>query len=206
MFKRDPCFSMSTSPHSPHNIIPSLISSSTTALDVGCNTGYFAKTLNRKEVITDGIDINKSALKVAQKYCRKVFVRDLYSGKLSLPKKKYDYIIFADVLEHLPRPDLILTDSKKYLANNGTILISLPNIARVEIRFQLLMGKFNYTTGGILSQDHLRFFTKESAIKMINGCGLKVQNVIPTGLGHIVGLFDTLTAFQFVYQCVKMED
>lgn len=204
MFKRDQCLTMSQSPHSPHSIIPSLILPSTTVLDVGCNTGYLSKTLKTKNVITDGVDINKTALKIAKKYCRNTFLRDLYRGKLDLPSKSYHYIIFADVLEHLPRPDLILKDSLKYLAKNGKIIISLPNIARIEIRLLLLLGKFTYTDGGILGEDHLRFFTKESGIKMIEECGLKVIKVIPTGLGHMLSFFDTMTAFQFLFICEKI--
>lgn len=202
MFKKDPCLKMSTSQHSPHNIIAQLIAPSAKILDVGCNTGYLGKILKSKNVLSDGIDINKSALKIAKKYYRNVYIRDLYQAKLKIPRRTYDYIIFADVLEHLPRPDLLLTNARSYLTKQGKILISLPNTARLEIRLKLLLGKFDYTTGGILSQDHLRFFTKENAVRMIKSCGLKVINIIPTGLGHMIGLFDTLTAFQFVFVCV----
>lgn len=203
VFNKDPCLTMSSSPHSPHNIIPTLIAPSTSVLDVGCNTGYFAKILKKKGVVTDGIDINSKALKIAKKYCDHVFKRDLYTGRLSIPRKKYDYIIFADVLEHLPRPDLLLGDAKKHLTDKGTIIISLPNVARIEIRLQLLLGKFDYTDAGILGEDHLRFFSKESGIKFINETGLEVVDIIPTGLGHKINFFTTLTAFQFIYVCKK---
>lgn len=203
MFKRDPCLTMSLSPHSPHMIIPTLINPSTTVLDVGCNTGYMGRILKNKKVVTDGIDINKQALQIAKKYYNRLFLRDLFTGKLSIPNQKYNYIIFADVLEHLPRPDLLLLDAKKYLAKNGKIIISLPNIARFEIRFSILLGRFDYTDDYILSEDHLRFFTKKSGGQFVNECGLKVTEIIPTGLGHMLGLFDTLTAVQFIFICKK---
>ncbi|MEK7070936.1 MAG: class I SAM-dependent methyltransferase [Patescibacteria group bacterium] len=203
MFKKDPCLTISNSPHSPHSIIQSLVNKESHLLDVGCNTGFLAKSLKKKNVTSDGIDINREALKIARKYCRNVFRRDLYLSKLSLGKKKYDYIVFADVLEHVPRPDLLLKDSRKYLKKNGTVLISMPNVARLEIRLQLLFGKFNYTYGGILSEDHLRHFTKESAIRMIEDAGFTVLKSIPTGLGHQLKILPTLTAFQFIYICVK---
>lgn len=202
MYKKDPCLIMSASPHSPHNIILSLIKSNSTVLDIGCNTGYLGKALAKNNVISDGIDINKHALKIAKKYYQHVYLRDLYGARLNIPKKKYDYIILADVLEHLPRPDLLLKDAKNFLDKKGRILISLPNTARFEIRLKLLLGKFEYTSGGILSQDHLRFFTKKSGARMIEECGLEIQDVIPTGLGHMIKCFDTLTAFQFVYICM----
>lgn len=203
MFEKDPCLVISSSAHSPHSIIPEYIKPFTQILDVGCNTGYLGKLLKQKKVITDGIDINEKALKVADKYYRKTFKRDLYLGQLSIPNRKYDYITFIDVLEHLPRPDLVLRDSLKFLNKQGRVIISLPNIARLEIRIGLLFGKFNYTDAGILGEDHLRFFTKKSGIKLIEECGLKVIKVIPTGLGHAFGFFDTMTAFQFIFICSK---
>lgn len=201
MFDKDPCLVMSDSPHSPHSIILNQISPSAKILDIGCNTGFIGKSLLGKKVVSDGIDINTSALKIAQKSYRHVYKRDLYTGKLSLPKKTYDYVLLIDILEHLPRPDLILKDLKRYLNRNSIVIISLPNIARFEIRLKLLLGKFDYTDAGIISEDHLRFFTKQSAVKMIGECGYKINDVIPTGLGHMFKLFDTLTAFQFIYIC-----
>jgi len=144
MFKKDPCLTMSTSPHSPHSIVIALIRASTKILDVGCNTGFVGKALRKKKVVADGIDINEKALKIAARYYQSTFIRDLYLHKLSIPKRTYDYILFIDILEHLPRPDLLLQDAEKYL---------------------------------------------------------EVEKTIPTGLGHMLKLFDTLTAFQFIYVC-----
>lgn len=203
MFKKDPLLAKSVSPHSPHNIIPQLIRKNTSLLDVGCNTGYLGKVLKIKKVIADGIDINEKALRIAKKFYRKVYKRDLYKAKLAIDKQFYDYIVFMDVLEHLPRPDLLLKDSLKYLKKNGKIIVSLPNAARLEIRLQLLFGSFTYTKGGIISEDHLRFFSKKSAIEMFDSSGYKVENIIPTGLGHQLKILPTLTAFQFIFVCQK---
>ena len=206
MFKKDPCLSINTSSysvHSPQGIIPTFIKEGSTVLDVGCNTGYMGKMLKKRGAVCDGIDVNKEALKKARKYYRKLYVRDLYTGKLTIDIRKYDYILLMDLLEHLPRPDLLLKDATRYLNKRGQVIISLPNVARLEIRFQLCFGKFNYTYGGILSEDHLRHFTRDSGKKMIEDSGLKVLKIIPTGLGYILGIFPTLTAFQFIYVCEK---
>jgi len=204
MFKKDPCLSQSHSPHSPHILIPQNIKNGSTVLDVGCNTGFMGKLLKKKGCSSDGVDINVAAIKIAKKHYLNVYKRDLYVGKLNIPRKKYDSIVFADLLEHLPRPDLLLKDSVSYLKKSGSILISMPNIARFDIRLRLLFGNFDYTYGGILSEDHLRHFTKKQAVKMINASGLRVVKIIPTGLGHRIHIFPTLTAFQFIYIC-KLE-
>ena len=204
MFQKDPLLSLDPSPHSPHNIIPELIKKNAEVLDVGCNIGFLARILMEKKVITDGIDINNEALQKAKKYCRQVYKRDLYKNKLDIKKQTYDYIIFADVLEHLPRPDILLMDAHQYLKKNGHIIVSLPNIARFEIRLNLFFGKFDYTKGGIISEDHLRFFTRKSTTTMLEQCGYTVEDIIPTGLGHQIAIFPELTAFQFVYVCKSL--
>jgi|WetSurMetagenome_2_1015567.scaffolds.fasta_scaffold148728_2 O-antigen biosynthesis protein len=202
LFQKDPLLTLDESPHSPHQIVQNLIKKKfPIVLDVGCNAGFLGEQLmEKKNAQVDGIDINEEALEKASTAYRKIFKRDLYDSNMDIDEEQYDYIIFSDILEHLPRPDLILKDVKKYLKNDGRIIMCLPNIARLEIRIKLMMGKFDYAPG-ILSHDHLRFFTKKSAMRMIEDCGYEVKKTIPTGFGHKFGLFPDLTAFQFIYVC-----
>jgi len=198
MFNKDGLIQTNSSPHSPHQIIPKEISTNTTILDIGCNTGILGKILFRKNIL-DGIDINPKALSKAKKYYRHLYHLDLSDSKLPVLNRKYDYIVFSDILEHLPRPDILLKNTKKYLNKDGIIICSLPNIARLEIRLNLLFGKFDYSSAGILNQDHLRFFTKKSATELFTKTGYHVFKTIPTGLGHSLKLFPSLTAFQFIF-------
>lgn len=122
-----------------------------------------------------------------------------------LIKKKYDIIIFADVLEHLINPELILTYFKKYLKPDGQIIISLPNIAFLLYRVQLLFGQWNYRMFGTLDKTHLRFFTIKSGVDMVKNSGLKIVKVKPYNqfgiLRHIWPLdviFPSLFAYQFM--------
>lgn len=207
MFEKDPLLNLDKSPHSPHSIIPRLISKKNAlVLDVGCNNGLIGREIIKlSQASIDGIDINGKALKKAGESYRKVFRRDLYEPKLEIESENYDYIIFSDILEHLPRPDLVLRDAKNYLKDDGEIIISLPNVARFEIRMGLFFGNFDYKPG-ILSEDHLRFFTKKSAEKMIRECGYEIENIVPTGLGHRMKFFVNLTAFQLIYICKKSHE
>lgn len=207
MFKKDSLLNLDKSPHSPHSIIPHLIGKKNALiLDVGCNNGLVGREIMRQsQASIDGLDINREALKEAGKYYRKVFERDLCGSMFEIEAENYDYIIFSDILEHLPRPDLVLLDAKKYLKDDGKILISLPNVARLEIRVGLLLGNFDYKPG-ILSEDHLRFFTQESGRKLIQDCGYGIEKIVPSGLGHRVKIFTNLTAFQFIYVCKKSHE
>jgi O-antigen biosynthesis protein len=198
MFSKDGLITANPSAHSPHQIIPRLILPNTTVLDVGCNTGMLGLKLHRHNTL-DGIDINPQALKIAKPYYRHLYQIDLSSSENLKISNRYDYIVFSDILEHLPRPDLLLIRVKKLLKPNGIIICSLPNIGRFEIRLGLLFGHFDYTQAGIINQDHLRFFTRDSAQQLFTQTGYQVTKIIPTGLGHRLKIFPTLTAFQFIY-------
>lgn len=198
IFPKDKEIKFNPSPHSPHTIILNLIPPKSVNLDIGCNSGSLGKALKRKRVIIDGIDVDRKILKKAKPFYRHLYYRNLYRPKLCIPKTKYDSIIMADILEHLPRPDLLLVDIKKYLKPDGQIIVSLPNIARLEIRLQLLFGSFNYSPG-ILNPDHLKFFTKKSAHNLFESTGYTIIKIIPSGLGHQLPILPTLLAFQFIF-------
>lgn len=201
LFPKDKSVEISQSPHSPHNIIPSLISPHKTILDLGCNNGVLGYKLRHNHNQIDGVDINSKYFSKAKKYYRELYQLDL--SKMSLPiQKKYDYIVLSDILEHLPNPDEVLLKCKKYLNNNGKLIISLPNVARLEIRLSLLFGNFDYGPG-IMSPDHLRFFTKKSAIKLINQSGYRVDEIKTTGFAHKYKIFPLLTSYQFIFICSR---
>lgn len=206
MFEKNWLFSENTSPHSTHGIIPHFVPPGSRVLDVGCNTGVMGAILKRHKCISDGIDINEEALKEAKKHYRHLFKRDLQSGKFDIQNERYDVIIFADVLEHLTRPDQLLDDCKKYLNKDGIIIISLPNVARFEVRLHLLSGKFEYTETGSLDRDHLRFFTLKTGRELIENSGFTIIHTVPTGLGHKLKLLPTLTAYQFIFVARKNDE
>lgn len=88
---------------------------------------------------------------------------------------KFDYIIFADVLEHLNNPSKVLFYSTKLLKNDGRILSSIPNIAYNAVLIDLYHNKFEYKNTGLLDNTHLRFFTYESLEPFFGNAGLIIE-------------------------------
>jgi O-antigen biosynthesis protein len=87
---------------------------------------------------------------------------------------KFDYIMFADVLEHLLNPEKVLKKSIDLLKGDGKIWISIPNIAHNSVIIDLINNKFEYRDSGLLDRTHLRFFTESSLHKFIDFCGLSI--------------------------------
>lgn len=70
---------------------------------------------------------------------------------------QFDYIIFADVLEHLHEPERIVREMAERLKKGGAFICSIPNIMNLSVLYPLLQGKFEYEEAGILDRTHLKF-------------------------------------------------
>ena len=161
-------YSLQISKFSTHGIIHSLITSSGLILDVGCNDGYFARIAAGPSCKFYGIDNSLASIRKASKYCVHASVLDL-NKTTTLPWRfKADCIVFADILEHLHDPEKVLSEiTNKYLKNEGTVIISLPNIANWQVRLNLLLGKFDFTNSGIMDRTHLHFYTYKTATEFV---------------------------------------
>lgn len=84
----------------------------------------------------------------------------------------FDAILCGDVLEHLVDPVDVLRRLLNVLKPSGFVVISVPNVAHIDVRLALLNGRFPYTETGLLDRTHLRFFTRESVGTLLDECGL----------------------------------
>lgn len=152
-----------------------LIADESVILDVGCGDGHLGHELiDKKNCIVHGIDIDQQSIEKAKENgFTSAKISDLDLDNINdLYNISFDYIIFADILEHLKHPRKLLTDSKELLSSEGKILISIPNIAHWSIRLELLNGHFDYEPLGILDVTHLKYWTKDSFLKLLNSCEL----------------------------------
>lgn len=162
------------------SIIANNISDNSFVLDVGCGAGALGKLLKQaKKCKVHGIDIDAKALKIAEKYydnVENISVSDICSKdyiKFINNNCKYDYIVFADLLEHILDPGQLLYDFNKKLKENGKILVSIPNIGHWDIILGLLNDKFNYNKTGLLDTTHVRFYTYNSFLDLLKNINYK---------------------------------
>lgn len=146
-----------------------------TVLEFGPANGRMTKYMKEQlncQVYAVEID-EKSAADAAQ-YTEKMIVDSIenYAWMQEFKGIQFDYIIFADVLEHLYYPEKVLRSVKGFLKANGSILISIPNIAHNSIIINLLKNEFNYSPTGLLDDTHIRFFTKKTFDQLIEKTGL----------------------------------
>ena len=161
---------------STHNQLIRLVGTGKMVLDLGCNEGYLGMKMGVGNIFY-GIDVRTDLVEKAKKFYCDAIVMDLNSLSPLAWQVKFDVIIFADILEHLISPESALIFFSNYLASNGRVIISLPNIANWRIRWGLLTGSFDYTETGILDKTHLHFYTYKTAINLLTISGFHVEQV-----------------------------
>ena len=143
-------------------------------LELGCSSGYLSKFL-KEELACDvvGVDIDSNAAQQAEAFCEQVIVADLDSDAwlTEIEGQKFDVILCADVLEHLKDPVALLASLKPFLHTDSRLLTSVPNIAHVSIRLELLQGHFDYEPLGLLDDTHLHFYTRDGLVSMLMQAG-----------------------------------
>lgn len=192
-------------PHSPSFKAQNLVRSGDVVLDVGCAKGHMARELKKKQCTVYGIEIDPDAAELARAHCADVILTDADSlSQLPFPDSFFDSILVLDVLEHMRRPDLFLPLLRRHLKpSTGQLICSLPNVARLEFRLKLLMGRFDYEDCGALSRGHLRFFTRHSCAMMLQQAGFKIERILYTGFASMFPLFPNLTSYQFLFVCSR---
>lgn len=149
-----------------------------TVLDVGCNTGRLGQYLKMRGIEkVIGVDITPGATRVAAAYEDQVHLLDAEKDDLPYPEGYFDVIFYGDVLEHFRDPWEALRRHRKYLKDDGRIIASIPNAGHFGILGKLLRGNLHYEDAGLLDRGHLRFFTRESAMRLFEDCGYEVLRV-----------------------------
>lgn len=89
--------------------------------------------------------------------------------------QKFDYIIFADVLEHLTNSEEALRQARQFLAKNGEILITFPNIAHNSVLIDLFNNKLDWKQYGLLDKTHNSFYTQNGFYDLFERLNLHVR-------------------------------
>ena len=172
----------------------------------GRMTKYMKETLG---CTVDIVEIDEESGRDAARYAETACLgpeagdieRSLWEERLA--GRRYDHILFADVLEHLYHPARALRRAMDHLAEGGTIITSLPNIANNALLVGLFAGRFTYTSTGLLDDTHIRFFTYDSFLELARTVGL--QAVYAGGTVTRVGATEVPVSYDMVPRPVRRE-
>lgn len=163
-------------PWSSHSIIQEWLNrfpAGTRVLDIGTATGLLGKRCKGSGFLLKGIEPVQEWAEEAESYYDEILCANLEQAPDEYLSKQ-DVVILADVLEHTSNPEKLLKHLVDLQKPGTQFFISIPNVANIWIRVNLLFGKFNYTDNGILDRTHLRYFTKFTFLELLHLSGLNL--------------------------------
>ncbi|MFT3869755.1 MAG: glycosyltransferase [Nibricoccus sp.] len=162
-----------------NSLILKCIKPGSTVLEFGPAHGRMTKYLKEKlECKVTIVELDSESGSEAAKYSERALIGEIEgnieSGYWAKQLKgiKFDYIIFADVLEHLHKPSEVLGKATKLMTEDGSIVVSVPNLCHNSILIELWKNRFEYRSIGLLDETHLHFFSKVNLTKIVHQNGL----------------------------------
>jgi SAM-dependent methyltransferase len=176
-------YTFKESPYSSHSQLLSALPASGAGrriLDVGCGNAYLAAILASRDYQVTGIERPGGVTGRFPDRVRLVEA-DLDAGLPPL-QGSFDYILCADILEHLRDPIALLVQLRGVLAPGGSLVASLPNSGNLYFRLVVLSGRFPQHDKGLFDRTHLHFYTWDGWLDLLARAGFAVGRVCGTGI------------------------
>lgn len=170
------------------DVFPLIPPGASNVLDLGGGMGATAAAvkaeLGAKRAGVVDLVVPDDALSVGCDFAHRADLEDIEGLKrLVQMEGPFDLILCLDILEHLRDPWITVAVLHQALGPGGAIVASLPNIRHKSVVLPLLFGgHWAYKEAGILDRTHLRFFVKETAIALMTGSGLQLEEISSRGI------------------------
>lgn len=142
-------------------------------LELGPGDGHVARLAQRRDLVWYGIERCLGCLGALRDPLSGGVIADVEA--LARLPGGYTAVLAADFLEHLADPDRLLRLARQALADEGRLLVSVPNVANVWVRLNLLFGRFPYTDCGILDRTHRVHYTRASLRRTLRDAGFVIE-------------------------------
>ncbi len=146
-----------------------------TVLDLGCGDGSLVEPIIGAHDVA-GLDTNAQAVREA--YARGVHaVKGSIEDTFPFPDASCDIVLALDILEHIVDMRSVLSEIRRVLKTEGSLIIAMPNHFDLRTRWDILRGK------GIIKWSqrayeknsweyaHLRFWTLRELDRMLQDSG-----------------------------------
>jgi 2-polyprenyl-3-methyl-5-hydroxy-6-metoxy-1,4-benzoquinol methylase len=184
-------------------------------LDVGCGRGDTLAYLRAQGrcTWTCGVELFPEAGEAARDRLDEMHIGNIEHLELPIPPASLDVVLCLDVLEHLIDPWATAARLAALLKPGGVLIASIPNVRHFRVVLPLLFrGSWKYADFGLMDRTHLRFFTKASAIELLESAGLTVDAVRTSGMESLskralaaasFGALEPFFVFQYLLRGVR---
>ncbi len=152
-------------------------------LDLGCGGGILAEAMSEKEADVIGVDAASASIAVAQLHAKETNTKTVYrrgtaEDLLETHENFFDVVTCMEMLEHVPKPDVIVATCARLVRPGGSLFFSTIN--RNPRAWLLAIVGAEYALGRLPRGTH-RYdrFIKPSEMNEWASCvGLKLNGLI----------------------------
>lgn len=142
-------------------------------IDVGCGDGFHLRLLRefgKQSWQLEGVDISNQAAEMAEKSGLTVHHGSV--EEIGLPKNTYDLAFMIQTIEHVEKPDAVLSAVREILKPNGRVVIVTDNTDSIDF------GLFKQSYwGGYHFPRHWNLFNQKSLTKLADKTGFEVADL-----------------------------
>jgi len=162
-----------------HNLLRKFNTGGGLCLDVGCGTGLNLRNLPKESI---GIDLNPRNLLSAKLYAPNAFVVQADMEYLPFKSNTFAIVLCAEVLEHVPNPELTLRQIWRVLKPKGILIGTVPSDS--------LIWKLRFLSNHQGREPYHKHYTLEEFLRVISLLSLSFhvvscRYVVPTPIRHL---------------------
>lgn len=174
-------YALKTQAHSSHSILLRLLPETGNGrrlMDLGCADGYLSRLFSERGFSVTAIDAPAPQQRTFPDGVR-FLEADLDRG-LPLVDGNFDFIVCADILEHLRDPGVLLRQVRSRMSPGGKLIASLPNSGNVYFRLNVLLGRFPAHDRGLFDRTHLHFYAWDGWNDLLQRNGFEIRTAEPS--------------------------
>ena len=167
-------------------------------LDLGGRDGTLTKHFIEKNNVTLA-DIDENALEYAKRNYKVETMRVDLNQSLPFKDNSFDVVVMAEVLEHLPYPNITLSEIKRVLKTNGRFIGNLPLAYHLKDRWQIIRGRKLLISG---DPTHLQFLSYEDVKKLMSNF-FNIEEITILKGGKLSNKFPAAFARNIAFRCIN---
>jgi len=103
--------------------------------------------------------------------CSNLVVGDAENLSASFPPGTFEVVVAAEILEHLPNPGLCLAGARQMLAEDGALVVTVPNGVAFRRGLKSLLGRET------VNPDHNFYFSRRTIARLVEGYGFRISDI-----------------------------
>src|SRR5438445_33463 len=159
-------------------VIRGMVDGSSRILDIGCGSSRILASLPQAV----GLDLQIRKLRWMRAPGRQLVAASL--SQLPFEEGSFDAVICSEVIEHIPREEIVLSDMVRVLQPGEPVLLGTPDYGRCLWRTLEGMYKKVFPQG--YATEHINPYTRKSLRREIESMGLVVLDVQYVGASEMI--------------------